>query len=266
MILLNGCYRIKTQLLVKGSDKGQTASESFAIAHQRQNLQAKIDQFQGQGLALMKTGNSKISVGSIHETGYADDLDFDEVDGEGDWLAVDIEEIVEEEESEVTPEKVMLYLPSNFTLQQRKGYGLQELGKMEYELREGQANDSLERLRECLAEKSLRFRTEVRPAKSQKKMTRAWDSVHRVDDQIKQAVVTYRTARRAIGELGEAADLEKFKKISKSDLKMSGDIVEENRVGQKSSVLPWFWRLDRKVKGYCGEYEKECEYNNDEDL
>lgn len=40
---------------------------------------------------------------------------------------------------------------------------------MEYELREGQANDSLERLRESLAEKSLRFRTEVRPAKSQKK-------------------------------------------------------------------------------------------------
>jgi hypothetical protein len=105
-----------------------------------------------------------------------------------------------------------------------------------------------------------------RPAKSQKKMTRAWDSVHRVDDQIKQAVITYRTARRAIGELGEAADLEKFQKISKSDLKMSGDIVGENRVGQKSSVLPWFWRLDRKAKGYCGEYEKECEYSMDKDL
>jgi hypothetical protein len=254
---------------VKGSGKGRTASESFAIAHQRQNLQAKIDQFQTQGLVLMKAGHSKISVGSIHGTGYADDLDqldYAEVDGEGDWLAADVEEIMEEEEPEVPAEKVVLYLPSNFTLQQRKEHGLWELGNMEYELREGQANDSLERLRECLAEKSLRFRTEVRPAKSQKKMTRAWDSVHRVDDQIKQAVITYRTARRAIGELGEAADLEKFQKISKSDLKMSGDIVEENRVGQKSSVLPWFWRLDRKAKGYCGEYEKECEYSMDKGL
>ena len=167
---------------------------------------------------------------------------------------------MEEEEPEVTPEKVVLYLPSNFTLEQRKEYGLQGLGSMEYDLREGQANDSLEKLRECLAEKSLRFRTEVRPAKGQKKMTRAWDSVHRVDGQIRKTVVTYRTARQAIGELGETADLERFQEITKSDLKMSGDIVEENRVGQRSSILPWFWRLDRKSKGYYGDYERECKY------
>ena len=114
--------------------------------------------------------------------------------------------------------------------------------------------------RECLAEKSLRFRKELRPAKGQKKMTRAWDSVHRVDDQIRQAVVTYRTARQAIGELKGAIGLERFQEIKKSDLKMSGDIVEENRIGQRSSVLPWFWRLDRKAKEHYGEYEKECEY------
>ena len=82
-----------------------------------------------------------------------------------------------------------------------------------------------------------------------------------MDDQVKKAVVISRTARQAIGELGEAADLERFQEIRKSDLKMSGDVVEENRVGQRSSVLPWFWRLDRKAKEYCGDYEKECEYS-----
>ena len=133
---------------------------------------------------------------------------------------------------------------------------------MELQLREGQGNDSLERLRECLAEKSLRFRTEVRVAKGQKKVTRAWDSIHRMENQIRQAVVIYRAARDAIGELGEAADLERFQEIHKSDLKMSGDIVEENRVGQRSSILPWFWRLDRKTKENFGNYEKECEYSN----
>ena len=250
------------QLLVKGSGRGRTASESFTIAHQRQTLQAKVDQFQSQGLRLMKTNSSMITVGGIHKPRHIDDLDLLEVDGEGDWLTADIEETVEEEEPEITPEEVVLYLPSNFTLLQRKEYGLQRLGKMEYELREGQANDSLERLRECLAEKSLRFRKELRPAKGQKKTTRAWDSVHRMDDQVKKAVVTYRTARQAIGELGEAADLERFQEIRKSDLKMSGDVVEENRVGQRSSILPWFWRLDRKAKEYCGDYEKECEYSN----
>ena len=88
---------------------------------------------------------------------------------------------------------------------------------------------------------------------------RAWDSVHRVDDQIREAVFTYRTARQAIEELGGAADMKRFQEIKKSDLKMSGDIVEENRVGQRSSVFPWFWRLGRKVKEHCGDYEKECE-------
>ena len=248
--------------MVKGLGKGQNSSEFSAIAHQRQSLQAKVDQFQSQRLASLKPTPGMEPVGGIHKSVHADDLTQLEVDGEGDWLAADIEETVEEDEPEVTPERVVLYLPSNCTLQQRKEYGLQQLGNAEYELRVGQANDSLERLRECLAEKSLRFRKGVRLAKGQKKTTRAWDSVHRVDDQIRQTVITYRTARQAIGELGGAANLEKYQEIKKSDLKMSGDIVEENRVGQRSSVLPWFWRLDRKAKDHCGEYEKECECNN----
>ena len=56
----------------------------------------------------------------------------------------------------------------------------------------------------------MRFRKELRPAKGQKETIRAWDSVHRVDDQIRKAMVTYRTAREAIGELGGAVDLERF--------------------------------------------------------
>ena len=174
------------------------ASESHAITQQRQNLQTKVDQFQSQGLALMQGRPSKISVGNVTKTRYAEDLDqldHIEADVEDGWFVGDVEEIVEEEEPEITPEKMTLYLSSNFTLQHRKEYGLQKLGDMEYELREGQANDSLEKLRECLAEKSLKFRTEVRSAKGQKKTTRAWDSVHRMDDQIRQAVVMYRTAR-----------------------------------------------------------------------
>ena len=249
---------------MKRSGKGPTPSDSNAIAHQRQNIQARVDWFQSQGLLLMEGNPSKISVGNIYKTEHADDLDqldYAGADDDDNWLVTDVEEIVEEEEPEVTPEKVVLYLPSNFTPQQRKEYGLQGLGRMEYELREGQANDSLEKLRECLAEKSLKFRKDVRLAKGQKKTIRVWDTVHRVDDQIRQAVATYRMARQAIGMLGQAVDLEKYQEITKSDLKMSGDIVEENRVGQRSSVLPWFWRLDRKIKGYCGEYEKECKYS-----
>ena len=188
-----------------------------------------------------------------------DQLDLDQEDDDGAWLAADTEEI-REEEPEMTPENIPLYLPSTFTASQRNSLGWQKPGKMELQLREGQANDLLEKLRECLAEKSLRFRTQVRSANSQKKATRAWGSVHRMDNQIKEIVVMYRTARDAIGELGGAADLKRFQEIKRSDLKMSGDIVEENRVGQRNSVLPWFWRLDRQTKETCGNYETECKH------
>ena len=210
----------------------------------------------------------EISAAYASATKHIDDLDqldFDQEDDEGAWLAADVEE-TREEEPEITPENIPLYLPSTFTASQRKSLGWQELGNMELQLREGQANDLLERLRECLAEKSLKFRTEVRPANSQKKVTRAWGSVHRKDNQIKETVVMYRTARDAIGELGRAADLKRFQEIKRSDLKMSGDIVEENRVGQRNSILPWFWRLDRQTKEYHGNYEQECKYVNTQTL
>ena len=249
------------RLLVKGLKRGRTASESFAIAQHRQILQEKIDQFHNKGLAIMETNLPELLARGTSAAKHADDLDEDDDDDEGAWLGADIEEITEEE-PETTPENIPLYLPSAFTASQRKSLGWQEFGKMELQLREGQANDLLERLRECLAEKSLRFRTEVRPANSQKKVTRAWGSVHRIDNQIKETVVMYRTARDAIGELGGAVDLRRFQEIKRSDLKMSGDIVEENRVGQRNSVLPWFWRMDRPAKGLCGNYEKECEYIN----
>jgi hypothetical protein len=212
----------------------------------------------------MGTNLPEVSARYTSATMHADDLDqldLEQEDDDAAWLAADIEETIEEE-PEITPENIPLHLPSTFTASQRKSLGWQELGKMELQLREGQANDALERLRECLAEKSLKFRTEVRPANSQKKATRAWGSVHRMDNQIKETVVMYRTARNAIGELGEAADLKRFQEIKRSDLKMSGDIVEENRVGQRNSVLPWFWRLDRQTKESCGDYEKECKYIN----
>ena len=70
-----------------------------------------------------------------------------------------------------------------------------------------------------------------------------------MDNQIKEAVVMYRTARDAIVELGGPAESKRYQKIERSDLKMSGDIVEENRVGQRNSILPWFWSVTNVLVG-----------------
>ena len=140
--------------------------------------------------------------------------------------------------------------------------GLGHLGGIEMELREGQANDTLEALQAGLAEKSLWFRTEVKPAKSQKTTTKAWDSIHRADIQIKAAIRSYHLARSALEGLGARKYLLNQYQENQKDLKMSRDIGEENRVGQHSSELAWFWRLDQKWDTNRGEFLKECKFYN----
>ena len=187
-------------------------------------------------------------------------FDLEESDEETFFLDAD-SEWEEEEAVEVPIEQVMVWLPSSFTKSERIQLGLEQVAEVEVELREGQANDALKSLRESLAEKSLRFRTEVKPAKSQRTMTRAWDSIHRADKQIRGAVQCYRLTRTALENLGASSELlGRYKEIQKKDLKMSGDVVEENRVGQRSWELPWFWRLDRKWDKSRGEFLKECEF------
>jgi hypothetical protein len=152
-----------------------------------------------------------------------------------------------------------IWLPSSFSKSKRAEMGLGHVAEVEAELREGQANDALEALQAGLAEKSLRFRTQVKPAKSQKTMTRAWDSIHKADKQIRGAVQCYRLARTALEALEVSSELlSQYKEILKEDLKMSRDVVEENRVGQRSSELAWFWRLDSKCGKDRGEFLKEC--------
>ena len=93
------------QLLVNGSKKGRTASESFNIAQYKQHLQDKIDQFHNKGLAVMGTNLPEVSAKYTSTTKHAEDLDQldDEEGDEGAWLATGDAEI-REEGPEITPE------------------------------------------------------------------------------------------------------------------------------------------------------------------
>ena len=226
------------------------------IQDRRESLLSRVEAFHQQAqrfIRLDSTLPTRFSLGRASEV-----IDLEESDEETFFLDVD-SEWEEEEDVEVTIERVAIWLPSSFTKSERVQMGLGQVAEVEAELREGQANDALEALRAGLAEKSLRFRTEVKPAKSQKTMTRAWDSIHRADKQIRGAVQCYHLARTALKALEVSSVLlGQYKEIQKKDLKMSRDVVEENRVGQRSSELPWFWRLDRKWDKDRGEFLKEC--------
>jgi len=228
------------------------------IQDRREALEAKVEAFYQMALRFVRTGAGLPPESKAHETAEVLGLDLEESD-DGEFFLGAEPEWEEEGDVETRIECARIWLPSSFTESERIQMGLEQVGEVEAELREGQANDALEALRAGLAEKSLRFRTEVKPAKSQRTMTRAWDSIHRADKQIRAAVQSYRLARSALEELGASSELlGRYKEIQRKDLKMSRDVVEENRIGQRSSELPWFWRLDRKWDEDRGEFLKEC--------
>ena len=239
---------------------GQNPSfeDQMKIQDRREALLVKVDAFHQRGLRFIQPDCTPLPHSSLGKAPEDIGPNLEESDEETFFLDAE-SEWEEEGDVEVPVERVAIWLPSSFSKSDRIQMGLEQVAKVEAELREGQVNDALEALRAGLAEKSLRFRTEVKPAKSQKTMTRAWDSIHKADKQIRGAVQCYRLARTALVTLEVSSELlGQYKEIHKEDLKMSRDVVEENRVGQRSSELPWFWRLDRKWDKDRGEFLKEC--------
>jgi len=143
-----------------------------------------------------------------------------------------------------TPEKERITLPSALASREIARLSLQSIATVEAELRKGQVTDSLEGLRLALGEKSLCFRTEVRNANSQRTTHRAWDNVHKFDAEARKCRSTYRQARNALLRLSiDPEFLSTLHEITDADLKVSGDLTDENRFGQRSDTLPWFWRI-----------------------
>jgi len=60
-------------------------------------------------------------------------------------------------------------------------------------------------------------------------------------------------------ELGADDEIQKkYQDITKKHLKMPGDILEENRIGQKNDALAWFWRLGPQGDTDGNDWIKEC--------
>jgi hypothetical protein len=153
-------------------------------------------------------------------------------------------------EMSITPEQDMISLPSSLAPGEIERYSLQRLAEVEGELRKGQINDSLQGLRLALGEKSLSFRAEVRNAHSQKTSQRAWAKVHKFDAEARRHRKIYNHSRAALQRLSVSPEyLSSLHNITKDDMKMSGDVTEENRYGQRSDTLAWFWRFDNGISG-----------------
>lgn len=163
----------------------------------------------------------------------------------------------EEEEDEVDmpvqAEHVGIWMPSSMDPLVAKDRGLEFLMKEELELRKGQANDCLERLRLALGDKSVLARRNLRLAHSVRTTTRAFKDLLVASAKVKRYTRGYLRARAALQKLGaDDATMARYRPIEPADLSVNKDITEENRYGQGSDSLPWIWRtgeLNREQEG-----------------
>jgi hypothetical protein len=193
---------------------------------QRNQLQSKIDNFNQKVQTLFSISDwDSISFPSAH-------LDDDNKPGSDDWL-----------DEDQCPENSRLLMPSALGKEECERIGWEKMVDQELELRIGQANDSLEKLRLALGHKAVVYKIGIRSSKSQDTKTRARSDLDQVNKTIDKHSRSYRLAYQAMLKL-DASDnvLEKFQPLTSEDLKVSTDLVEENRMGQRSDVLAWIWK------------------------
>ena len=164
---------------------------------------------------------------------------------DGDESDLDLDAAEDESHPYSHPEKALLPLPSYLVQDQLSDPIIAALAKEELHLRQLSALDALHHLRLSLGLKSAMFRKSIAPAKSQKTKTRAWRSLKTVQAEIRHHAQAYRRARQGLVRLQVSPTiLAQFPELKQEDLKMSRDVVEENRVGQRSEHVSWIWRLD----------------------
>lgn len=159
------------------------------------------------------------------------------------------------------PETTPIWMPSSFKSEDMERLNLKILATQELELRKGQASDCLQNLRLALGNKAMLYRTKLRHTKTSSGKSRAWGNIKAATIKVNKHVRAYRRARRALEHLGaDDSTLAHFQMLQAKDLKLSLDITEENRVGQRSDTLPWFWRLDGQNADQHESWMQECTF------
>jgi hypothetical protein len=221
-----------------------TDDNSHKFITQRKDIQADIELFHANIPFLLDDSLSHHSPYAIPEDDpdYGSGLDDIEEDADADEDFGD-----EDEEAPLGshPETAFLPLPSHLGRDHFKNPLIAALAVEEVNLRMDQASDALQQLRLSLGLKSALFRSSVSVAKSQYTKTRAWRAINKVDVSVRRHAQQYRNAHQALVHLGASASImAKFPVLKVEDLKLSRDVVEENRVGQKSEHVTWIWRVE----------------------
>ncbi|KAG1799946.1 uncharacterized protein HD556DRAFT_1305447 [Suillus plorans] len=223
-----------------------TPGQKVSIEEKRQRLTARIAKFHETADAM--TAGMDLGTATVH----SDDPRFCYAGhDENGWGEVSDEEISEYIDEEILAEEMGIWMPSSVPYQDALALGLGPLQAEELELRKGQAIDCLEKLRMALGHKAIIYRQYFRSANSTWAGTRSKQEAQRCQLKIDKCVRSYQRARSAMEGLGmDKATLGSlYQPISPTELSIDKEVTEENRFGQGSDRLAWFWRGNNASQG-----------------
>ena len=144
----------------------------------------------------------------------------------------------------ISPEREQLFLPSYFDQHQRERLGLTSLAGIEYQLREGQAYDALEDVREKIKIFNANLDFKKANIYGQRANTRAQQFLSQLAADKVSGAEKYRVARRALIRLGLSESDASFQELHNDQL-YGKDASRPARLGDSKKEDPWFWTVGR---------------------
>ncbi|KAI6115546.1 hypothetical protein EV401DRAFT_1889521 [Pisolithus croceorrhizus] len=197
--------------------------QEVKISEKRQRLSSRTEKFHSNGQAFCKgleidgtftPQDDPAFCGTDEEEHEDGEFWDDDDDDEGDW------EAPEEEVEGLASELMSIWMPSSIGAAKLTELGLHDLLKEERELRIGQANDCLDQLRTDLRNNGHAIPTKLQGCK-----------FHQGGYQDQEGNP-------------KGGGQERYQEILPEDLVVSKEVTEENRLGQGTSKLAWFWVMD----------------------
>jgi hypothetical protein len=138
----------------------------------------------------------------------------------------------------IFPEKRPLIMPSTFFPKDHP------LSKTELRLRKKQGSRFITALREIIADKSFQYTHIIREAPRKAVITRARNTIIKLNLKIAFYCKVYGRCRAALIRLAADEDtLDIYRTITKQDVKASSAIMNPNSPGSTSLSLSWIWQL-----------------------
>jgi len=145
----------------------------------------------------------------------------------------------------ISPETAELMLPSYFDQHMRKSLGLTSLAAIEYQLREGQAYDALEDVREKIKIFNANLDFKKANVFGQRANTRAQAFLSQLAADKISGAEKYRVARRALIRLGLSESDATLQELHNNQL-YGKDASRPARLGDSKKEDPWFWMVGRR--------------------